>query len=329
MNRAVPCGDRKRQCEKDLACAARIIYHPRMVNVPQAATAIASGFGIPRSQVYQVARTIREQDPTLLPRDPVGRNLGTDLVPPHYTNLMVGTAAADPVATVAVLVRAYRAARYTRPIEEVRGEVEPRRPILGGQTLGLDLDGLINRLAGSSDEARKFRMVAPGRFRVALVVGEALVARVEDLETGQVDQYDAKGRHSTPGGQTFRFQGQERQVVPLRRVAYLEFAHFELAAELWADSLKHGAVYTPSLLDLSDDEPETETAASGPCRDQNAAAVSDQTADTVLDGASQTHPISEREKSQLPRVKRSGRHFHPSGTTHDRKESHSTSAAFT
>jgi len=124
-----------------------------MVNVPQAATAIASGFGIPRSRVYQVARTMREQDQSLLVRDPVGRNLGTNLVPPHFTNVMIGTAAAHPVATVAVLVRAYRAARYTPPIEEALGKVEPRRPILGGQTLGLDLDGLINRLAGSSDEA--------------------------------------------------------------------------------------------------------------------------------------------------------------------------------
>jgi len=235
-----------------------------MVNVPESATAYAAGFYIPRSRVYQVARTIREQAPSLLPRDPVGRNLGTHLDPSHLLNLMLGVAAGDPIANAAELVRAYRIARYVQPMPEVLGEVEPRPPILGGQSLGLDLESLIDRLAGSSEEARKFRLVAPGRFRVTLVVGEALVATVEDTETRQIDQYDAKGPRTPAGGQTFLFQGKEREVVPLRRVVHLEFAHFELAAALWADSLKHGAVYTPSLLDSSDIEPETENAGSLP-----------------------------------------------------------------
>ncbi len=304
-----------------------------MTTVSESVRAYAAGFAYPQPRTFVVARTIREQDPTLLPRDPVGRNLSTHLQPSHLLNLILGLAVGDPIANVAALVRNQRAARWMRPPEEIFDGAKPQTAILGGQTLGLDLEGLINFLARPSAKERAMRLRYHKDFRVTLDVGEALMATVaapvQKVGLVQVDKYDAKGKHTSAGGQTFLFQGKKREVVPLRRVVHLEFAHFELAAELWADSLKHGVVYTPSPLDSSDDEPETETAAPGPCRDRNAAAVSDQTADTVLDGASQTHPTSEREKSQLPRVKRSGRHFHPSGTTHDRKESHSTSAAFT
>jgi len=293
-----------------------------MVNVPQAVTAIASGFGIPRSRVYQVARTMREQDQSLLVRDPVGRNLGTDLVPPHFTNVMIGTAAADPVATVALLVRAYRAARYTPPIEELFGKVEPRRPILGGQTLGLDLDGLINRLAGFSDEARKFRMVAPGRFRVALVVGEALVARVEDLETGQVDQYDAKGPHTPTGGRTFLFQGKKREVVPMHRWGHLEFAHFELAAELWADSLKHGAVYTPSLSDPSEDGSETKNAGSLPGEPAPSDCQSFAHATDDSSTHTQTNGVNNRGSNPGVCVSSSGKSVRAGSATSNRRRQH-------
>ncbi len=59
--------------------------------------------------------------------------------------------------------------------------------------------------------------------------------------------------------------------------------------------------------------PENETAASGPGRDQNAAALAaalnDQPAQTELDGSSQPYPIGEREKSQSPSESQAGRSF--------------------
>lgn len=297
-----------------------------MSNVPDLVRSYAAGLEWPRGSVALTARTIREADSDLLPHDPVGRNLSTTVLPNHANNLLFGIAVGDPIARVAHLVRAYRDAPWSRPLSEIIGETEPRQPILGGQTLGLDLDGLVNLLARPSENERRWRRVGPGRFRVSLVVGEALLAKVEDLVDGRVDLYKPHDPDAV-GGQTFRLLGQERETTPFQRWAHLEFAHFDIAAALWADSLKHGAVYTPSLLDSSDDEPETETAAQGPGKDQNAAAVSDQTAGTVLDGPSQTHPTSEREKSQLPRVKRSGRSSPMRRMIHDRTDPHAAVAA--
>jgi hypothetical protein len=249
-----------------LACVFGILHSQPMANVAESIRAYAAGFSLPQSRVFVVARTLREQDPTLLLRDPVGRNLSTHIQPSHIINLLIGTAVGDPIANVAALVRAYRAAGWHQPPEELFDGVEPQAPILGGQNLGLDLDGLINFLARPSAREREMRLRYSKDFRVTLVVGEALIATVaapvKKAKVVQVDQYDAKGSHTPAGGQTFLFQGKKREVVPLRRWVHLEFAHFELAAELWADSLKHGAVYTPSLLDSADDEPENENASS-------------------------------------------------------------------
>ena len=297
-----------------------------MSNVSDSVKAFADGFGIPRPRMGLVARTIRENDHELVPRDPVGRNQGTQLLPSHLVNLMIGAAVGDPIANATALVRAYRAAGYVPPMAEVLGKVKVRLPVLGGLNLGLDLEGLVNFLARPSAKQRKMRLVFPQNFRVTLVVGEALVATVEDTATGRVDQYDAKGQHTADEGQTFRVLGVEHEVVPLRRIATLEFAHFELAAALWADSLRRGAVYTPSFLDSSDDEPGAETAAPGPCRVPNAAEVSDQTAGTVLDGASQLHSSCERGKPQSRLYPRADRPLQQSRTIHDRSHSHSACA---
>lgn len=236
-----------------------------MANVPELVRVYAAGFEIPRQRVFVTARTMRE-DPagSLLPRDPVGRNQSTPVPLPGILNLLAGLAVGDPIANVAALVRAYRDAAWVQPMAEVLGEVPERKPILGGQNLGLDLEGLVDFLARPSEKERDMRRRWSESFGVTLVVGEALMATVTAAvsKTGplQVDHYDAKGQHTTDGGQTFPFQGRERPVVPLRRVVHLGFAHFELAAALWADSLKHGAVYTSSLLDSSNDDPENETA---------------------------------------------------------------------
>ena len=58
--------------------------------------------------------------------------------------------------------------------------------------------------------------------------------------------------------------------------------------------------------------PENETAASGPARDQNAAALNDQPAQTDLDRCSQSYPKGEREKSQSPSESQAGRSFEQS-----------------
>ncbi len=253
-------------CEKVLVCPSHMHHSQLMANVAESVRAYAAGFSFPQPRVFVVARTIREQDPTLLPRDPVGRNLSTHLQPSHILNLMLGLAVGDPIANVAALVRAYRGAGWKQPMEELFDGAEPQGPILGGQNLGLDLEGFIHFLARSSARERAMRLRYQEDFRVSLVVGEALMATVaapvKEAGMVQVDQYDAKGPHTSAGGQTFLFQGKKREVVPLLRWVHLEFAHFELAAELWADSLKHGAVYTPSLSDPSEDGSETKNAGS-------------------------------------------------------------------
>lgn len=289
----------------------------------------AKGFFIPSSRGFVVARTIREDDPTLLPRDPVGRNLGTHLLPPHIVNLMLGLAIGDPIARVAQQVKAYRLAAYHTPLNVVLNDAAYSQPILGRLNLGLDLDGIVDCLARPSVEADELRGRLGGSLLITLFVGDPMPVRVENIATRQLDlYYPARpvGQGELTGEETFQFQGREYPVTPLHREVHFRLAHFEIAAALWADSLKNGAVYTPSLLDPSGIEPENKTAASGPGRDQNAAAVSDQTASARLDGSPQTHSNSEREKFQPPRVKRSGRHLHPSGTTHARTEPYPASA---
>lgn len=116
--------------------------------------------------------------------------------------------------------------------------------------MGLDLETLIHRLATPSDEGHNARRDFNQDFRVTLTVGEALVATVERPSLGQIDQYDAKGFEETvPERQNFTVRGKVRQVVPLRRIVHLDFSYFEVAAELWANSLAHGAVYEPLLLE--------------------------------------------------------------------------------
>lgn len=299
-----------------------------MVNVVGAVRSFAEGLAYPQPRAFVVARTLREDNDSLLPRDLVGRNNRTELVPPHLTNLLFGMAAADPIANAPALVRDYRAARYQTPLDEILGKSKPSTPILGTGLLGPALDNLIDVLGRQSEKARAVRQAFAESFQVTLIVGEALEAVVEDTATCRKVHYDAKAHHTSHGGQTFRLHGKEWQIEPLRRVATLKFAHFELAAELWADSLKRGAVYKASLLEPSNDGPETETAASGPCRDQNATAVSDQTAKTELDGRSPSHLACEREKYQPSPVERSGRHSYLSGTIHDRTNPCSALSSF-
>jgi len=293
-----------------------------MTNVPESVKAVAAGFSIPRPRVFVTARTLREDDNSLLPRDPVGRNKGTLLVPPHLTNLLFGVAAADPIASAPASVRAYREARYMVPLGEIFDGAKPSTPILGEGPLGPALDNLIDVLARPSELAREVRQAFTGSFRVKLIVGEALEAIVEDTATGRKCRYDAKNRHTIDGGQTFRFQGREWQVVPLQRVATLEFAHFELAAKLWADSLKHGAVYEPSLLDSSRDGPETENAGSpgrepapSDCR-LSALATSDD------DTRTQANGLDNRASSLGVCVSSSGKSVRAGSATSNRRRQH-------
>jgi hypothetical protein len=301
-----------------------------MAIVSESVRVFAQGYVIPSPRAVVVARRMREEDSTLLPRDPVGRNLGTHLLPPHIVNLMLGLAIGDPIARVAQQVKAYRLAGYHTPLNVVLNEAAHSLPILGRQSLGLDLDGLVDCLARPSDKAQEIRHKWSGSFLVTLFVGDPMPVRVENIVTNQLDLYyptRSAGQGELTGDETFQFQKVKYPVTPLYRTVHLRLAHFEIAAALWADSLKHGAVYKPSLLDPSGIEPENKTAASGPGRDQNAAAVSDQTADTELDGSPQNYLNIREREAQLSRVERPGRHFHPSGTTHDRTEPYPASAS--
>lgn len=203
--------------------------------------------GLLPSVLFRHARTMREDDETLVPRDLAGRNTAVHLLSP-ILNIMLSAASVDPITAAPSLVRAWRRAPYVPPIS-LRDE-KNRPSILGGQNLGLDLEGLIHRLATPSAEGRYARREFPQDFRVTLTVGEALVATVERPSLGYIDQYDAKGFEETaPERQIFTLRGKVRQVVPLRRIVHLDFSYFEVAAELWADSLAHGVVYEPSLLE--------------------------------------------------------------------------------
>lgn len=212
----------------------------------------ANGFYIPSSRGFVVARTIREKDPTLLPRDPVGRNLGTHLLPPHIVNLMLGLAIGDPIAKVAKQVKACRLAAYHTPLNVVLDDAANSQPILGRQNLGLDLDDIVDCLARPSVEADELRGRLSGSLLITLFVGDPVPMRVENIETRQLDLYyptRSVGQVELNGEETFQFQGRKYPVTPLHREVHLRLHHFELAAALWADSLKRGAVYTPSLLD--------------------------------------------------------------------------------
>jgi len=253
---------------------------------------------VPRAKVFLHARTLRENDDALFPRDPLGRNRGAQLSPPSILNLILSVASAEPITRAPELVRAWRKARYSPPMSEVLGDTPESKPILPGQNLALDLESLINLLARPSDQERQIRYAFDGDFRVILTVGEALVATVERPSLKLVNEYDAKGfEPEPPKEQTFCLQGRRRQAVPLRRIVHLDFSYFEVAAALWADSLAHGAIYEPSLLELPHSVPKDETAASDPGKGQNAAVTSDQPAETEL-GQQHPHTMGEREKSQ-------------------------------
>ena len=202
---------------------------------------------VPRATIGRVARALREADSSLFPHDPVGRNKSTELAPPHFVNLLIGMVAGDPITSAPRLVGAYRRAAYKQPLEEVLGEIPVRAPILPGQSLGLDLESLIDFLARPHAQNKNIRGAFDGDFQVTLVVGEALVATVERPSMGRVDSYDAKPWLSDK--QTPRpiivIQGRSQPVVPLRRIGRLNFSHFEVAAELWADSLSRGADLHP------------------------------------------------------------------------------------
>lgn len=203
---------------------------------------------IPRSSMFLHARTLREADETLVPRDPLGRNRGAHLTPASILNLMFSVAAADPITTAPRLVRAWRCASYSPPMSDVLQVTPERKSILPGQSLALDLESLIDLLAKPSDREQSIRCAFDQDFRVTLTVGEAVVATVERPSLPQVDQYDAKSLvKDLPETQTFRLLGRLCRAIPMRRIVHLDFSYFEVAAELWADSLAYGAVYQPSL----------------------------------------------------------------------------------
>jgi len=83
----------------------------KVVPRPSGCTVEAFSVGVarPSEQVFLHARRLREDDETLVPRDPVGRNKGVPLLPPHLFNLKISVAASDPIAHAPRLVRAWRA----------------------------------------------------------------------------------------------------------------------------------------------------------------------------------------------------------------------------
>ena len=315
----------------------------------EAVRVVSAGYFIPRPRLSLIARTMREDDPALFPRDPVGRNMGTRLLPPHLTNLMFGAGIGDPIAKVAEQVRAYRLAGYYTPIPVVLDETKGSPPILGRQGLGRDFDSIIDCLGRGGEAAEELRHALGDRFMVTMTVGEIAPALVEitplpdaDANTPhQIDIYYPYRPSEECPPLTYQYQGKDYPLAMLQRVVRFNLAHFELMGLLWADSLKHGAVYNPSPLDpsgmwansikknvapksspvdSSGAKPEAEAAASGPARDQNATVVSNQTASAEPGRASQAYPIRTRRHAQG--VEGSGCSPYSLRSHHDRTDEH-------
>lgn len=272
-----------------------------MATYIQAINRLSEATGIHRGKFALIGRTIREEDESLVSRDPIGRNKATQMTPASLWNLIIAGAAADPVTKSVELVRAYRRAAYQPPLDDLLRGKPARASILPGENLGLDGETLINLLAIPSEQEQLVRREFAGDFRITLTVGEALLATVERPAHGMVDVYSAKVAFGdTTERPSFNLRGVRRPIIPLRRIAHLDFVYFEVAAELWADSLAHGAIYQPSLLDPSDDDPGDESAAPDLAKGQDAAAASDQPAKTELDGSPQLHSAGEKTKIQSP-----------------------------
>ena len=218
-----------------------------MAVLSQAVEAFSIGMALQPEQVFVHARRLREDDETLIPRDPVGRNKATHLLPPHLLNLMISVAAADPIGHAPRLGRAWRPAALVPPDEAVfrrsGGQFAvPQEQLtrMAGRTLADDLERVIDRWAKSPQ-------LRDGDLSVTLTVGVASVATVR--RAGEVLEYDARDvEEAATARQPFRVPGREREILikPLLRTARLEASHFEIAAELWADSLAHGAVWQPT-----------------------------------------------------------------------------------
>ena len=126
-----------------------------MAVLSQAVEAFSIGMALQPEQVFVHARRLREDDETLIPRDPVGRNKATHLLPPHLLNLMISVAAADPIGHAPRLGRAWRPAALVPPDN---GFPALRRTIrspagaltrMAGRTLAGDLERVIDRWAKS------------------------------------------------------------------------------------------------------------------------------------------------------------------------------------
>lgn len=191
----------------------------------------------PIAKAQLVGRTLRENSLGLIPRDQMGRNKATHLSSASLVSLMVGFGVASPIASAPTLVAAYLAAGYSPPLPV--GKTSKRKPILEGTTLGEALVGLVEALGRQNDQSQRLRSAYSDDFRVTLTVGEALVATVERPSLEIIDEYDAKGLLTPPEPRTFELGGLRRTVVPLRRIVHLDFVYFEVAADLWADSLAH------------------------------------------------------------------------------------------
>jgi hypothetical protein len=217
-----------------------------MAVLSQMVEAFSGGMALQPEQVFVHARRLREADETLIPRDLVGRNKGVQLLPPHILNLMISVAASDPIAQAPRLVRAWRAAALVVPERMVlRREIPPEQLTrMAGRTLAGDLERVIDCWA----KEPQLRQNVDQDFWVTLTVGIASVATVGRKDPQLSVEYDARGPEELMERQLFRVPGREREIAvePLLRTARLSSRHFDIAAELWADSMAHGAVWQPT-----------------------------------------------------------------------------------
>jgi hypothetical protein len=238
-----------------------------MAVLSQAVEAFSVGMALPAEQVFVHARRLREADETLIPRDPVGRNKGVPLLPSHLFNLMVSVASSDPIAQASRLVRAWRAAHFVPPMDalvqrDAAGRFvvpEGRISEMARHTLSGDMELIIDLLAKPSAKEQRLRERLDQDFWLTLTVGEALLATV-NRTGGPVDEYDARDYVEEPRPTPlFRVHGREREIriEPLRRTAQLTFSHFQIAGELWADSMAHGAAWQPTESPSGGSERET------------------------------------------------------------------------
>ena len=266
-----------------------------MPTVKRAAIWLSEGMGVSPAAVTTAARIMREADTNLIPAGSRGKGQEAQADNNHIVNMVIAMAVADPITSAARMVRAYRQVVFPEPLAQILDDSVPKKmTILPGGSLGEGMDWLVDELARATTGVvrEKFEKIL-----VRLRVAEPGLATVQLGLDGKPELYDARDIDV----------GSPNPAARLWRTAELTIDHFDLMAAIWADTLAHRArVLARKGSPPGGASPDVTTAAS---LAGEAAALSDQPAETELDGSTQTRPTDRRGIPQSSLVLRSGRSY--------------------